>query len=76
MRNVYRVIFFKNATPKTAFVVAESGVEATDFLGVRDGTASATEVTRDVEVVGIDPAHAALAPMPITTAPFSIPKRY
>jgi len=61
--------FVAGGVPKSAFVCAEDGNDASDFIGVRDGSAQATEIARNVEVIGIDAPHEALAPLPINVAP-------
>ena len=70
----FRVNYFKGGQPAQAFIVAETEGEASAFLGVTDGSAQVNRVAYPVEVVGLDDAHAPLAPMPITTAPFDMPK--
>jgi len=70
----FRVNYFKGGQPAQAFIVAETEGEASAFLGVTDGSAQVNRVAYPVEVLGLDDAHAPLAPMPITTAPFDMPK--
>lgn len=72
--NCYRVNYYKGGQPATAFVVAETDTAASNFLGVQDGSASVTRIAGPVEVVGLDAAHAPLPAMPVTIAPFELPK--
>jgi len=69
MRSTFRVNYYVNGATKTAYVVAESGQEASDFLGVRDGSVSVEPVAYPVQVVGLDTAHQPIAPPPVFTAP-------
>lgn len=72
-RNVYRVTYQFAGRPVSEHVCAESGREASDFLGVTDGSAQATEIASSVEVVGLDARHPAIhSPEPFK-APFEIP---
>lgn len=75
-RGVYRVNYYVSGQPVSAFVCAESDAEASAFLGVRDGSASASRVAFPVEVVGVDKAHDALPEAPIFTAPPAPPKQF
>jgi hypothetical protein len=68
-RSVYRVNYYLHGTPVTAFVCAFTDSEASAFVGVRDGSAQVSRVASPVEVVGLDPVHVAIAPMPVTTVP-------
>lgn len=68
-RSTYRVNYYLNAQPASAFVVAFTELEAVAFLGVRDGAASVSNVAHPVEVVGTDPEHAAITPILPSTAP-------
>jgi hypothetical protein len=68
-RNVYRVSYYMAGVPKQSFICAASEVEASDFIGVRDGSAAVSTVASNVEVAGVDKAHDALAPTPVTFAP-------
>jgi hypothetical protein len=70
----FRVNYFRGGQPATAYVVAVSEGHAAAFMGVTDGSAQVNRVAYPVEVVGLDPAHAPLVPMPINVAPFELPK--
>lgn len=59
-KSCFRVNYYVGGNPKTAFVVAETGNQASDFLGVRDGSAQANVVASPVEVVGMDGTHDAI----------------
>lgn len=59
-KSCFRVNYYVKGTPKSSFVVANDGNEASAFLGVRDGTASASVVAYPVEVIGIDQPHDSL----------------
>ena len=50
-------------------MVAESAPDASAFVGVRDGSATASTLAQNVEVVGLDSPHAALTPIPAVVAP-------
>ncbi len=73
-RGTYRVNYYVNGQPKSSFVCAESDVVAAAFLGVQDGSATSVPVAYPVEVVGIDPAHAAIPVIVPNVAPFEAPK--
>jgi hypothetical protein len=69
-RGLFRVNYFQNGQPATAFVVALTDVEAAAFMGVANG--SGVQVTRDrypVEVVGLDKEHAIIPSPPVNFAP-------
>ena len=68
-RSVYRVNYYVGGSIVSAFVVAYHASEAIEFLGVRDSTATASQVANPVEVVGVDAAHAALPLIPVTVNP-------
>jgi len=68
-RGCFRVNYLKGGTPRTTFVVAETGNAASDFVGVRDGSAQVSQVAFPVEVVGVDAAHEVVTPPPINVAP-------
>lgn len=76
--NLYRVNYYPNANgvPKTSFVVATDGNSASAFLGVRDGQATATMIAENVEVVGLDAAHPAIASLAVNVAPYDAPKQF
>ena len=67
-RSLFRINYYLGGQVKTAFVVAYTAPEATDFLGVRDGSAQAYVTAGNVEVVGLDKAHEAIAALPVTHA--------
>jgi hypothetical protein len=69
VRSAYRVNYYVGGVPVSAFVCAYTEVEAADFLGVRDGSASVSTVCSPVEIAGVDKVHAAL-PVP---EPFKAP---
>jgi hypothetical protein len=74
-RGLFRVNYYENGQPKTNFVVAYTDVEAAQFMGVTGN--SGVQVTQDrfpVEVAGIDAPHAAVASIPVTVAPFDLPR--
>jgi hypothetical protein len=65
--HVYKVLYFNdNASPCVGYVAAENEAEASTFLGVRDGTAIVSCVAFNVEVVGVDDAHAEIPPLAVT----------
>jgi hypothetical protein len=74
-RSVYRVSFYEGGQPKQAYVCAESELEASTFMGVRDGSASVSAIAPNVEVVGSDRPHPALPSAPINVAPPEAPKQ-
>lgn len=72
-RSVFRVTY--GSGPDTSFIVAESGPAAVAFLGIPvDMPAQVYEVAKNVEVVGIDPAHAPLVSPAPSKADFDLPK--
>jgi hypothetical protein len=75
-RSVYRVNYYLNGVPVTAFVCAFSDGEASAFMGVRDGSAQVSRIASPVEVVGLDPVHVAIAPLPVTTVPPPPPDQF
>ena len=74
MKNCYRVNYYKGGNPLSAFVCADSDVEASAFMGVTDGSSQVNMIAKNVFVSGIDPAHAVIAPMPVNKAPYDMPK--
>jgi hypothetical protein len=74
-RNVYRVSYYVGGVAKQSFICAASEAEASDFLGVRDGTASVSTVASNVEVVGVDTVHDVLVPPIINVAPFDVQRQ-
>lgn len=74
-RGLFRINYYESGQPRTSFVVALTDVEAAQFLGV--ASASGVQVTRErypVEVSGLDEAHATVASLPVTMAPFDLSK--
>ena len=74
MKNVYRVNYYIGGVPAQAFVCAETDVEASAFVGVRDGSAQTNMIAKDVEVAGVDKPHDALIGIAPSVAPFEAPK--
>lgn len=69
MKSVYRVNYYDHGQPASIFICAESDVEASQFVGVRDGSAQVSRVAGPVEVVGMDAAHPEIPPVPVFKAP-------
>jgi hypothetical protein len=70
IRNVYRVNYFNSdGETATAFVCAESDNQASDFLGVRDGSAQVSRIAGPVEISGVDDAHPEIPAKPVFKAP-------
>lgn len=76
VRSVYRVNYYLGGSPVSAFVCAYTETEAAYFLGVRDGSASASTVCSPIEIVGIDKEHAALPIPEPSKAPPAAPKQF
>lgn len=67
-RSVFRVNYYVRGQVRTAFVCAYTGGEAAAFMGVEDGSATASSVAYPVEIAGLDPQHDALPILPVTKA--------
>lgn len=73
VRRVYRVNHYVDGQDVTKFVLAFSVSEAVYFLGVRDGSASASIVASPVYSTEVDQPHAKLEPTPSKVLPPYVP---
>ena len=74
-KSLFRVDYTMQGRPVSSFVVAQAGGDAAAFLGIpNEVPAQVTTVATNVEVVGVDKAHDAVAPTPVNVAPFDLPK--
>jgi hypothetical protein len=60
MRSVFKVDYYIGGHPKTEFVCAETGAQAAEWIGVRDGHASIHAVASPVHVAELDQPRAAI----------------
>ena len=75
-KSLFRVDYTMQGRPVSSFVVAQAGGDAAAFLGIpNEVPAQVTTVATNVEVVGVDKAHDAVAPTPVNVAPFDLPKQ-
>lgn len=74
-KSLFRVDYTMQGRPVSSFVVAQAGGDAAAFLGIpNEVPAQVTTVATNVEVVGVDKAHDAVAPAPVNVAPYDLPK--
>jgi ethanolamine utilization microcompartment shell protein EutL len=73
---VFRVTYYLRGQPAQAFVCAFTGSEASAFLGVTDGSATASSVAHPVEIAGLDSAHDALPALKVTMAEPAPPAQF
>lgn len=74
-KSVYRVNYYVAGQVQSAFVTAFTPQEAVAFLGIKDDSATVSNVAHPVEVVGVDKAHDPLPVAPIFKAPPASPKQ-
>jgi hypothetical protein len=68
-KSVYRVNYYVAGQIQSAFVTAFTPQEAVAFLGIKDDSATVSNVAHPVEVVGVDKVHDPLPVAPIFKAP-------
>lgn len=73
MRSLFCVRYYVNGESATAYVGAFSAAEAIKFLGVVDGSATASIVASPLECAGVDQPHAELEPTPTIILPPYVP---
>lgn len=74
-KGVFRVNYQENGQPKSGFVVADSDVEAANFMGVANQSGvQVTKAMYPVEVAGLDEQHAVIPSTPPSVAPFDLAK--